>query len=124
MQDGGAMVRCDETSDGFYKFEADFKDGCTYTTTIIARHDASSMPEGPLTLDVVLTSPRGDIYIDRVDFPMAISEWKSVKDASWTYRDNVVLEGPESGIWKIDIRPVDSVAARSIVAIGFLYETM
>ena len=122
LQEDGQMVLRSCAKDGYYNFDVNFQDGARYRTAIVARYDAQQMPQGLVEMDIMLTSPDGDKYIDRVDFHIGEADGK-IRDIKWPYRENVVLSGGQSGLWRVSIRPVDADVAPAISAMGFTYET-
>ena len=119
---GGDVVLSTRVKDGFYCVEAIFEEGVTYSTSIVARCDPGAVPGSCLALDIMLTSPQGDKYIDRVDFPLQTPYGRPIADLNLPYRGGVRMEGEKAGRWEIAIRPVDSLWDAAICSLGFFYE--
>lgn len=129
------LLSSDRTSeDGGYCFEVELTDTtASYLTLIAARFNAKMIEKadsGTFPLNVTVTSPGGEVAAESIRLPFGDVEGKvkmgrqinGTVDIEWQYRDNVRISGNQSGIWKINLRPVDKGLEKYLVGLGFSYK--
>lgn len=112
-----------------FRFEADLSEGAVYETGIAMRYDATAFRAETVEMDICLISPRGEKYVERVEFPLSeVGEGLvrtypvtvgGFREIEWVYRTNIRVDGPSAGVWKVGIKPVGENLMSALQGIGF-----
>lgn len=112
-----------------FRFEADLSEGEVYESGIAMRYDATAFRAETVEMDICLISPRGEKYVERVEFPLSeVGEGLvrtypvavgGFREIEWVYRTNIKIEGSSAGVWKVGIKPIGKELLSVVQGIGF-----
>lgn len=130
--DGFAVIPVKSSGDGIFNFSANLDDTtAVYSTHLAARIESSRISGADTTvaMDIIVKSPSGDVFAERVSFPLRQIEGvthtgrsgNGTVDIEWPYRDSIRVGRNEAGLWSITVQPADRHCLEFITGIGFSY---
>lgn len=127
-----SFVSRGDSDNGIYSFNVELeKAGAKYDTYVVARVVSSMFADSILPMNIYLSSPKGAVFVERVDFPLfEATEDVSVSgdrgrgavDFKWPYRAGVTVNDEMVGMWKIKVEPSEEGQAGKVLGLGFSFQ--